>query len=1126
MKIILKITLFMALLLGANILHAQLNLNSNDLATIESTTPLSMDEMPTMGNFYSAANPSFPPSPGNILGLSGWNLGGGFYLLDDLDGSGGGFHADDVTPPPPFGGGGSAPTNNYPPFRYPTNGLWLSITNVANNTVYANLHGGTDTVYEVYSKTDLTVPNWGIETEVFPGANTNTMPFNIPMAARTNLFLWARDWTSVTSLGNITPEWWFYEWFGTTNMSDYDRDYVGNTLAYDYAYHQEPDIIAFALQFTNTYVSTRNVPARLTIFGGIPSYVATLINDTNLNDAVWEPYEGTNVTVSLGSSNDTYAVSMGLRGFSPNATVTWVPQQLLSLNAPTPILTITSPTGTVSQPMIQVQGMVNETLSNLTYDVSNSAGMISGQQGYWSAAFFDTNVQNFTTNTFQCFDVPVTNGLNTITLHATDLLGTSVTTNVSFTVDYSSQANPPALGVLWPQDGTPIAGNSFTLEAQMDDDTATVTAQITDNNGNTITLPALVERSGTVWVNNLPLAAGTNTLTITAINAAGHSMTTNLTLVQSTVAVTMDPLGSGQLNQPTVTATGTVSDPSESVTVNGQSASVDDEGNWEANTVSVSPTGIAIFDVELSGGSSGSGSYHFLQSQPPVVGLMSYAGYGQRSGSTIPGNCQNSGLAEVINWIYSSGGSDTEIGWGVDDCYPANSFNQFIFSGGYNGYGPSWEMVNASGVDASSSGGSFSEDNWSSNVTTSVGIYSSGQTPIGQKALFLVGAQVFDEDTGAQLPGSSLRFTHQVPDTSVIDVTNDDSSVWSQFLAIGPGGTNFEVTPYANGRNIKFNQSLWQVTNVTLQIIDNNTGTNLSAQSNAAIVGQQMNLGCQLNVMNALLTNSMLSNFQWTIPGYAISNYMVASDASTTTLETNFPTTNSSVAFYWVDGANNRTLQCSATIDGATITGQTVFNVVSPIARIISQTSEVALGRNIAGTFFGICFGTNGGNPGIIFSNYIIMPSGNYNYGNLGYTSQWVQVVEPFSLASDSFQQGTNIVTYTQINTNVVLDNLYPYPFNSYPQTDDSPCLQTDATNEIAATNIQYSKMWLMFQPMNGRWVPLRAVTWNCSGSATNSGTNWILIDRNWTTNPPDADPMGAFPEWNGNLANVPVTSN
>jgi hypothetical protein len=96
--------LWMMILLPAGALHAQLQLTSADLAAIESTTLLSADEMPVMAAYYSAANPSYPPAPMNVLGIQGWSIGDGFYLLDDLsgDGSGGGSYAmDDSDPIPP-----------------------------------------------------------------------------------------------------------------------------------------------------------------------------------------------------------------------------------------------------------------------------------------------------------------------------------------------------------------------------------------------------------------------------------------------------------------------------------------------------------------------------------------------------------------------------------------------------------------------------------------------------------------------------------------------------------------------------------------------------------------------------------------------------------------------------------------------------------------------------------------------------------------------------------------------------------------------------------------------------------------------------------------------------------------
>jgi len=85
----------------------------------------------------------------------------------------------------------------------------------------------------------------------------------------------------------------------------------------------------------------------------------------------------------------------------------------------------------------------------------------------------------------------------------------------------------------------------------------------------------------------------------------------------------------------------------------------------------------------------------------------------------------------------------------------------------------------------------------------------------------------------------------------------------------------------------------------------------LTGQTNKVIVGQQMNLKCQLMISNEVITVFPLTNFQWTVPGFAISNYVVAADASSAVVYTNFPTTKSNVVFYWVDGASNRAVQCS-----------------------------------------------------------------------------------------------------------------------------------------------------------------------------------------------------------------------
>ena len=187
-------------------------------------------------------------------------------------------------------------------------------------------------------------------------------------------------------------------------------------------------------------------------------------------------------------------------------------------------------------------------------------GVISDQHGYLIGEFYEANLLTFTTNWFQCLDVALADGLNTITLRATDEIGNTTTTNVSFTLAEAGNTNPPTLSVIWPQDGTYVGGSQFTFEGQVNDPTITVTAQIVDAEGNTNTVPGLVEQNGLVWVQNLPLAAGANTLSITATDAADRQATSTLTVVQGSVTVTLDSLSSDQWNKPLLNATGTVSD--------------------------------------------------------------------------------------------------------------------------------------------------------------------------------------------------------------------------------------------------------------------------------------------------------------------------------------------------------------------------------------------------------------------------------------------------------------------------------------------------------------------------------------------------------------------------------------
>jgi hypothetical protein len=180
-------------------------------------------------------------------------------------------------------------------------------------------------------------------------------------------------------------------------------------------------------------------------------------------------------------------------------------------------------------------------------------------------------------------DVPLTNGLNVIKLHATDMAGNTTTASYNFTLDYSSRTNPPVVQLYWPQDGTLVCDGNYTWRGWADDPTATVTAQLVDTNGDTNIFEGIMERTGNFWVENLPLSDGTNFLTLTVTDSAGNVAVTNILVFPGAVGLTIDTPSADQLWNLFVTVTGTISDPDDyTVWVNGVEASSNEDGMWIA----------------------------------------------------------------------------------------------------------------------------------------------------------------------------------------------------------------------------------------------------------------------------------------------------------------------------------------------------------------------------------------------------------------------------------------------------------------------------------------------------------------------------------------------------------------
>lgn len=1056
------------------------------------------------------------------------------------------------SPPSPDGssGGSGGGSNGFDAgfnFIINTNLLWLQTTNVSNGTAYANLFNATNYVYAIWSTPDLTIPFslWSVETEVFPtNSTTNVLPFTVLTLDRPDLFLRAQDWTGVYANG--LPCWWTWYYFHSLNYSVTDEDSSGRTLGYDYSNHIDPNAIVFTIEVTNAYVNTATPNLPLNIASGVPGYAAVLVNDTNHADAAWQPYNGSNVLATLGVDGG-YNVSVGLRGFPSNATQTWQTVALIK-NTVFPWLTITNPvSGTLSEAPFQLEGYASEPLDSLTFDLTNAAGVFTNQLVNLTGVVYDTNLLFGTTNYFQSDEIYPAGGLNIFTLHATDWAGNK--TNVSVVINFVPSTNPPVLALVWPQAGANVIGSNFTLQAQVSDPTATVTATV-----NGAATPGLVQADGSVWVQNLALNPGINTVTLTASSALGGLMATNFTLtaVGTDLGLT---IASGYLNsewnQGSIFVAGTINDLStNSVSVNGVPAAPSSYGEWTADYVLVNPYGMMSLNVQVSNALFvASKTFNYLQ--PTTVAMKSYSGH---QVFADPNSLETS---DNINWYDNAGGALNDSYFGPLPVSAANNGEAYVSAFGYL----EWAVFNVPWEYADMPN-ELSVDN---HIQTRVMLEPGGIAPAGTANAYLVFATAREfSDANINNDGAAWPYIALFPDwpanginqylpyggdvglppewlqingqtlfntgvSNVIAPPSGDpgpsiTSLWGAAIVSAAGGETPDVTPVATrvykNKDYTFDVQAYPL---HMQILDAN-GNDLTLQTNTVIVGQQMNLTCQISFTNAFYTNTFVAtNFQWTVPGIAITNFYVSGDAfQTNGYPVLLSNTNSQNAnFWWADSASNRVVQCSATVNGAIVMGQAIFNVLRPTAKIEATTSSVRIGLDISGDVFRMYFGEYRGTnvdaiPGIQLSNNITMPTGiNYNYGNTNYSVNWVQLVTAHSASLTLY--GTN---HTLQTSGVVLDTQYPAS-DVADSMDDSPGISLEEEGETAASYTSNFKTWVMFKPDGGGWVPLRTVNWSLDCAASLSGTNWVLSKANWSTNPPDADSGTTFPVWTDNGANT-----
>jgi hypothetical protein len=172
------------------------------LAAVEKLPTIEADTVPRLNfvAYYSAQCPYWPPLPGDVFGLPLWDMGDGFYLIDDVavnyqkgtisvsTMTANGVMALDV--PLPGGGGGTTNSDgggisNYQMQLPTTNDLWLQITGTTNTgtsdnstTAYLVIHppwNVTNGVYDLFATTNLAPSAWQWVVRCSPGQTNLTV---------------------------------------------------------------------------------------------------------------------------------------------------------------------------------------------------------------------------------------------------------------------------------------------------------------------------------------------------------------------------------------------------------------------------------------------------------------------------------------------------------------------------------------------------------------------------------------------------------------------------------------------------------------------------------------------------------------------------------------------------------------------------------------------------------------------------------------------------------------------------------------------------------------------------------------------------------------------------------------
>ena len=124
--------------------------------------------------------------------------------------------------------------------------------------------------------------------------------------------------------GNGAPGAWLVKYFGHLGVDPYaDYDSDGTNNLQEYLNGTDPNKISFFFSVPIQYITTNVASAFITIWGGVPSYYALLVDNTNFSTATWTNYTSSEIAINLGTNWGPHDVWLGLRGLPPDAKQTW-----------------------------------------------------------------------------------------------------------------------------------------------------------------------------------------------------------------------------------------------------------------------------------------------------------------------------------------------------------------------------------------------------------------------------------------------------------------------------------------------------------------------------------------------------------------------------------------------------------------------------------------------------------------------------------------------------------------------------------------------------------------------------------------------------------------------------------